>query len=46
MLIYPFVQQADTALRRRVHELCEIDRLDREREATLETQVAEYLAPL
>jgi hypothetical protein len=41
-----FVQQADMALLPRVHEMCESDRLDREREATLERQMAEYLAPL
>ena len=41
-----FVGQADLALLGRVHELCEIDRLDREREDTLERQVAEHLTPL
>jgi hypothetical protein len=41
-----FVQQADLALLPRVHELCEIDRLEREREETLKSQMAEFVAPL
>jgi hypothetical protein len=41
-----YVRQADSALLPMASELCEADRIDREREAELERQVAEKGAPL
>jgi len=41
-----YVKQADVALLPLAHDLCEFDRLDRERQDALDAQLAEHGAPL